>query len=52
MYHILLKAQIKLSKVGLKYLSMNELAKSQLDVIKHQEVSEKSNQILPQKISL
>ena len=28
---------------------MNELAKSQLDVIRCQEVSEKSNQVLPQR---
>ena len=45
----LLIAQIKLSKVKLKHLSMNELAKSQLDVFMHQEVSEKPNQILQQR---
>ena len=49
MYHILLIVQIKLSKVRLKYLSMNELAKSQLDITKRQEVSEKLNQILHQR---
>ena len=42
----LLIVKIKLSKVKLKHLSMNELAKPQLDLFMHQEVSEKPNQIL------